>query len=86
MRIPLAGIDPDGDAVQLLGQATNPEKGAVIDVDGDTFVYQAGDYSAGTDTFTYTVIDALGARSTGTVRIGISPRLDGARNPVADRG
>ncbi len=29
------------------------------------------------------MIDALGARSTGTVRIGISPRLDGARNPVA---
>lgn len=83
IRIPLAGTDPDGDAVQLLGQATNPQKGAVIDVEGDRLVYQAGEYSAGTDTFTYTVIDALGARSTGTVRIGISPRLDGARNPVA---
>ena len=55
----------------------------MLSVDGDTIVYQAGDYSAGTDTFTYTVIDALGAKSTGTVRIGISPRLDGARNPVA---
>ncbi len=62
----------------------DPEKGAVTDVDGDTLVYRAGEgSSAGTDTFTYTVIDALGARSTGTVRIGISPRLDGARNPVA---
>ena len=83
VRIPLTGIDPDGDSVQLLGQATNPEKGAVIEVGADTIVYQAGDYSAGTDTFTYTVIDSLGARATGTVRIGISPRLDGARNPVA---
>ncbi len=83
VRIPLNGIDPDGDSVQLLGQATNPEKGAVVQVESDTIVYQAGDYSAGTDTFTYTVIDSLGARATGTVRVGISPRLDGARNPVA---
>ncbi|CAN5365934.1 Ig-like domain-containing protein [soil metagenome] len=83
VRIPLGGIDPDGDSVQLLGQATNPQKGSVVDVESDTIVYQAGDYYAGTDTFTYTVIDSLGARSTGTVRIGISPRLEGARNPVA---
>ena len=27
--IPLSGIDPDGDSVQLIGQETNPEKGAV---------------------------------------------------------
>jgi len=83
VRVPLSGIDPDGDSVQLIGQATNPQKGSVIDVESDTIIYQAGDYSAGTDTFTYTVIDSLGARATGTVRVGISPRLDGARNPVA---
>ena len=83
VRIPLGGTDPDGDSVQLLGQATNPQKGAVTEVESDTIVYQAGDYSAGTDTFTYTVIDSLGARATGTVRVGISPRLDGVRNPVA---
>ena len=83
VRIPLAGIDPDGDSVQLLGQATNPERGSVISVENDTIAYLAGDYSAGTDTFTYTVSDSLGARATGTVRVGISPRLEGARNPVA---
>lgn len=83
IKIPLTGIDPDGDSVQLLGQSTNPEKGAVISTESDTIVYQAGDYSAGTDTFSYTVIDGLGSRATGTVRVGISPRLDGARNPVA---
>lgn len=83
VRIPLSGIDPDGDAVQLLGQSTNPEKGSVTSQEGDTLVYQAGDYSAGTDTFSYTVIDSLGARATGIVRVGISPPLDGARNPVA---
>ncbi|TBN56337.1 tandem-95 repeat protein [Glaciihabitans arcticus] len=81
--VPLDGIDPDGDSVQLLGQETNPEKGGVIRVESGVIVYEAGNYSAGTDTFTYTVMDALGARATGTVRVGISPRLDGARNPVA---
>lgn len=83
ISIPLSGIDPDGDTVQLLGQATNPQKGAVVGVTADTLTYEAGTYSAGTDTFTYTVVDALGARATGTVRVGITARLDGPRNPVA---
>ncbi len=83
VMIPLDGIDPDGDSVQLLGQETNPQKGAVTEVGADFFSYSAGDYNAGTDSFTYTVVDALGARATGTVRIGISPRTAGASNPVA---
>jgi hypothetical protein len=81
--IPLDGIDPDGDSVQLLGQETSPEKGGVVAVGTSTIEYEAGVYSAGTDTFTYTVSDTLGARATGTVRIGISPPLADARNPVA---
>jgi large repetitive protein len=83
INVPLNGIDPDGDSVQLLGQETNPEKGAVIEVGPNYILYEAGKYSAATDTFTYTVIDALGARATGTVRVGITARLEGARNPVA---
>ena len=81
--IPLTGIDPDGDSVQLLGQDTSPEKGAVSEVGSNYIDYEAGEYSAGTDTFTYAVVDALGARATGTVRIGISAVIPGARNPVA---
>ena len=81
--VPLVGIDPDGDSVQLLGLESNPEKGAVVELGSNYIVYEAGRYSAGTDTFTYTLIDALGARSTGTVRVGISPQLEEARNPVA---
>lgn len=81
--IPLTGIDPDGDTVQLLGQESNPEKGSVTAAGPSSLQYEAGAYSAGSDSFTYTVMDALGARATGTVRIGISPRLDGPRNPVA---
>jgi len=81
--IPLDGIDPDGDSVQLLGVGTNPEKGSVSTVGTDYVEYQANASSAGTDSFTYTVVDGLGARATGTVRVGISTRADGSRNPIA---
>ncbi|MET0590874.1 MAG: Ig-like domain-containing protein [Naasia sp.] len=81
--IPLVGIDPDGDSVQLVGQQSSPEKGAVVEVGSDWIEFEAGDYSAGTDSFDYRVVDSLGAAATGTVRIGISPRAEGARNPVA---
>jgi len=83
IEIPLSGVDPDGDTVQLLGLETSPEKGSVTEVGPNYFAYAAGEYSAGTDMFSYTVIDALGARATGLVRVGISARLDGTRNPVA---
>ncbi|MDM7890373.1 Ig-like domain-containing protein [Curtobacterium caseinilyticum] len=83
VTVPLDGIDPDGDSVQLVGIADNPVRGSVSDVTSDALTYDAGDYSAGTDEFTYTVVDALGARATGTVRIGISPRAEQAANPVA---
>lgn len=81
--IPLNGIDPNGDSVQLLGQETNPDKGSVTASGKDWIEYRAGQYSAGTDTFRYSVIDALGARASGIVRVGIGPRPDGVRNPVA---
>lgn len=84
VRIPVDGMDPDGDSVQVIGQESSPEKGAVVETGLDYLDYQAGSYSAGTDEFRYTVVDALGARSSGVVRIGISPRLEGARNPVAN--
>ncbi len=84
VRIPVDGMDPDGDSVQVIGQESSPEKGAVIATGLDYLDYQAGSYSAGTDVFRYTVVDALGARSSGAIRIGISPRLEGARNPVAN--
>ncbi|PZE77206.1 Ig-like domain-containing protein [Curtobacterium sp. MCBD17_019] len=83
VTVPLSGIDPDGDSVQLVGVASNPDKGSVSDVTASTLDYAAGDYSAGTDQFTYTVVDALGARATGTIRVGIAPRADQASNPVA---
>ncbi|MEO5535164.1 MAG: Ig-like domain-containing protein [Pseudolysinimonas sp.] len=84
IQIPLTGVDPDGDSVQLIGITSNPDKGIVLG-SGPTYIeYEAGDYSSGTDQFTYAIVDTLGARAEGIVRVGISPRLDGARNPVAN--
>lgn len=83
VQVPLDAIDPDGDSVQLLGIDSNPEKGNVESVGSNYIDYEAGSYSAGTDTFTYTVVDGLGARATGTVRVGIAARAEGSRNPIA---
>jgi hypothetical protein len=83
INVPLSGIDPDGDTVQLLGQQSNPQKGVVTSVGPHSITYQAGDYSSGTDSFTYGVIDSLGARATGTIRVGIAPKSGVSPNPVA---
>ncbi len=84
IRVPVGDMDPDGDSVQVVGQETAPSRGVVVDSGIDFFDYQAGEYAAGTDEFRYTVVDSLGARASGTIRVGISPRLEGARNPVAN--
>ncbi|SFR87368.1 hypothetical protein SAMN05428970_3429 [Agromyces sp. CF514] len=83
ISVALGGTDPDGDSVQLVGQESSPQRGTVVETGPDWLEYQAGDYASGTDTFTYSVVDALGARATGTVRVGIAERPDGARMPVA---
>jgi hypothetical protein len=81
--VPLSGIDPDGDSVQLLGETSAPEKGFIQETGTAFIVYRAGEYATGTDTFTYAVLDNLGARATGTIRVGIGARAVGLRNPYA---
>ncbi|MBC7519080.1 MAG: fibronectin type III domain-containing protein [Microbacteriaceae bacterium] len=83
VHIPLSGIDPDGDSVQLLGQQSNPQRGAVTAIGADYLDYTAGLYSAGTDSFSYTVGDSFGARASATVRVGIMAPQNGSSNPVA---
>ncbi|MCS4276675.1 hypothetical protein M2390_001869 [Mycetocola sp. BIGb0189] len=81
--IPLDGIDPDGDAVTLTGASSAPALGAVSGTGRDYIEYTAGAYSGGTDSMEYTVVDALGATGTGTIRIGVIPPGGAAGNPVA---
>ncbi|MCC9067080.1 Ig-like domain-containing protein [Arthrobacter cryoconiti] len=71
IQIPLDGIDPDGDSVQLIGIGTPPKLGTAVA--GNGFIsYTAAGNSAGTDTFTYRVKDRLGAEAVGTVEVGIA--------------
>ncbi|KRF05030.1 hypothetical protein ASH00_11300 [Arthrobacter sp. Soil782] len=69
--IPLTGIDPDGDSVSLVGIDQAPSKGTVRV--GATFIeYTAATDTSGQDSFSYVVTDRFGARSTGTVLVGIA--------------
>ncbi|WP_255767918.1 Ig-like domain-containing protein [Pseudarthrobacter sulfonivorans] len=79
--VPLDGIDPDGDSVQLTGIDSTPAMGTATV--GSNFIdfIAAGD-GAGTDTFRYKVVDRQGAVNTGTVTVGIAPRGETNQNPT----
>ncbi|MGP0222600.1 Ig-like domain-containing protein [Paenarthrobacter sp. NCHU4564] len=79
--VPLDGIDPDGDSVQLTGIDSTPTMGTATA--GSNFIdfVAAGD-GAGTDTFRYKVIDRQGAVNTGTVTVGVAPRGDDNQKPA----
>ena len=78
----LNGTDPDGDSVTLVGVQSPPSQGAVRMEEG-RLVYTATESAAGTDTFTYQVVDRLGAIATGTVSVGIAQPPAVNHPPVA---
>ena len=82
IAVPLDGIDPDGDSVQVTGIATPAGKGTARVVDG-MIEYAASKNATGADTFTYSVLDARGATATGTVNVGIARPADTNQSPVA---
>jgi hypothetical protein len=81
--VPLSGIDPDGDSVTLDGIVDQPSLGRIESSSTTGFTYQAYPGSAGTDTFTYRVVDTYGKSSTGTVRVGVIPRPSQVKPPIA---
>lgn len=85
IRIPIDtyGIDPDGDSVQLLGQASSPELGRVTEVGSGYLDYQPFTDSTGTDSFTYAARDRPGAVATAEITVGVIPPPDTNRDPVA---
>lgn len=82
--VPLVGIDPDGDGVTLLGLASPPSHGQVVEVGPDWIEYEAFPGELGTDSFDYAVEDWVGQRAVATIRVGIGPRPPGAA-PVSAR-
>ncbi|MPV88294.1 tandem-95 repeat protein, partial [Georgenia ruanii] len=85
--VPLYGVDPDGDSVQLLGTNRPPELGRIVEVGPSYLDYEAYGHAAGTDTFSYTVRDRLGLVATADVRVGVVPAPDtnGAPQAADDR-
>ena len=79
--VPLDGIDPDGDSVQLTGIDSTPSMGTAAV--GSNFIdFTAAGDGAGTDTFRYKVVDRQGAVNTGTVTVGIAPRGETNQEPT----
>ncbi|MDQ0676363.1 hypothetical protein QFZ36_003924 [Pseudarthrobacter siccitolerans] len=79
--VPLDGIDPDGDSVQLTGIDSTPAMGMATV--GSNFIdFTAAGNGAGTDTFRYKVVDRQGAVNTGTVTVGIAPRGEANQKPT----
>lgn len=83
--VPLDGIDEDGDSVDLVGIASAPRKGRIVESKVASFTYEAFEDSVGVDTFTYTVRDRLGKEATGTVQLGIAPVASTNQAPYAVR-
>lgn len=81
--VPLDGIDPDGDSVELIGIATAPKKGRIVETGADYLLYEAFQDSSGVDTFTYRVRDRLGKEGTAPVRVGIAPGEAANQAPYA---
>lgn len=82
--IPLDGIDPDGDGVELVGYDEAPDAGRITEVGDGFFVYEAYEGTAGTTSFTYRVRDRWGVEATAAVVIGIAPPPDINQAPFAE--
>mgnify|MGYP000612919319 CR=1 FL=1 len=85
--VPITTMDPDGDSVTLLGIDEPPRFGTVVEVRPDELVYRADEGAAGTDEFTYRVVDQYGAEATATILVGIAerPAENNAPVPTDDR-
>ncbi|MEZ5193363.1 MAG: Ig-like domain-containing protein [Nocardioides sp.] len=73
LTLPGANVDPDGDAVSLVGLATAPRLGRLVSFGANSMEYQAYPGSAGTEQFAYTLTDPLGGVATGVVRVAVVP-------------
>lgn len=80
--VPLAGVDPDGDSVWLVGTDQQPTKGTAV-VRDSWLEYTPAEGTSGTEVFTYVVEDRRGARGTARVRVGIAPPASLNQNPAA---
>ncbi len=83
VAVPLDGIDPDGDTVELVdGASTGPKLGSV-EVQGGYLIYTAQSELTGTDVFTYRVKDRFGMVGEASIQVGVVPPPAVNQLPVA---
>ncbi len=75
--------DPDGDVITIESIASQPANGSAEIVDGNVLYTPAANFT-GTDRFTYVLIDTEGARSIGSVQVGVTPVAVKNRPPSAN--
>ena len=73
IKIPVYGIDPDGDSTAVTAVTVPPALGRIVAIGPDTISYQSYPDSSGTDTFSYQVTDPYGVTGTAQVRVGVLP-------------
>jgi hypothetical protein len=73
VKVPVFGVDPDGDSVSVTSVVVAPSLGRIIATTADSISYQSFPTSGGTDSFTYQVVDTYGRTGQATVRLGIVP-------------
>ncbi|MDF1487691.1 Ig-like domain-containing protein [Tessaracoccus caeni] len=83
ISIPMDGVDPDGDSVELVGVGSIAPTRGSVEVQGNFLVYTASKVDPGTDVFTYKVRDRFDANAEGFVRVGIAPAPTQNQPPVA---
>ncbi|KAB1659649.1 hypothetical protein F8O01_05145 [Pseudoclavibacter chungangensis] len=83
VKVPLTGVDPDGDSVTFNGVKSSPTLGAIRSENENSFVYEAFPGAKGTDVIRYEVVDGYGQPAEGVIRIGVVPRSTETLPPVA---
>ncbi|MBS3179793.1 MULTISPECIES: Ig-like domain-containing protein [unclassified Pseudoclavibacter] len=83
IEVPLNGIDPDGDSVELTQLVDVPKLGSVREVTQTSFIYEAFAGASGTDVLRYEVVDGYGQRAEGTIKVGVVARPTATAPPVA---
>jgi hypothetical protein len=65
--------DPDGDALSIVGYQSTTEAGGMVGMSPDgTFTYTPFAGFTGTDHFTYTVADFIGAQDSAVVSVAVT--------------
>lgn len=84
VKVVLNDSDPDGDTIRVESVTAQPLNGtAIVDEATGDVLYTPADDFAGTDRFSYAIVDALGARTEGEVLVGVMPEPRPNRDPEA---